>query len=92
MRFGILLPTRRLVMEGGKPEAFRQVIDLAQTAERAGLDSVWVGDSLTAKPRLEPLTDTYRRGVPYRAGKVRDCGVTASAETSGPPRTPGGDT
>ena len=56
MKFGILLPTRRLVMEGGKPEAFRQVIDLAQTAERAGLDSVWVGDSLTAKPRLEPLT------------------------------------
>lgn len=56
MNFGILLPTRRLVMEGGAPEAFRQVIDLAQTAERAGLDSVWVGDSLTAKPRLEPLT------------------------------------
>ena len=56
MKFGILLPTRRLVMEGGKPEAFRQVINLAQTAERAGLDSVWVGDSLTAKPRLEPLT------------------------------------
>lgn len=56
MNFGILLPTRRLVMEGGTPEAFRQVIDLAQTAESAGLDSVWVGDSLTAKPRLEPLT------------------------------------
>lgn len=56
MKLGILLPTRRLVMEGGNPEAFRQVIDLAQTAERAGLDSVWVGDSLTAKPRLEPLT------------------------------------
>ena len=56
MKFGILLPTRRLVMEGGTPEEFRQVIDLAQTAESAGLDSVWVGDSLTAKPRLEPLT------------------------------------
>ena len=56
LKFGILLPTRRLVMEGGAPEAFRQVIELAQTAERAGLDSVWVGDSLTAKPRLEPLT------------------------------------
>ncbi len=56
MKFGILLPTRRLVMEGGKPEAFGQVINLAQTAEQAGLDSVWVGDSLTAKPRLEPLT------------------------------------
>ena len=56
MKFGILLPTRRLVMEGGTPEVFRQVINLAQTAEQAGLDSVWVGDSLTAKPRLEPLT------------------------------------
>ena len=56
MKFGILLPTRRLVMEGGMPEAFGQVIELAQTAEHAGLDSVWVGDSLTAKPRLEPLT------------------------------------
>lgn len=56
MKFGILLPTRRLVMEGGTPEAFGQVISLAQTAEQAGLDSVWVGDSLTAKPRLEPLT------------------------------------
>ena len=56
MKLGILLPTRRLVMEGGTPEAFRQVIDLAQAAELAGLDSVWVGDSLTAKPRLEPLT------------------------------------
>ncbi len=56
MKFGILLPTRRLVMEGGTPEAFGQVIELAQTAEHAGLDSVWVGDSLTAKPRLEPLT------------------------------------
>ena len=56
MRFGVLLPTRRLVMEGGQPEDFKQVIDLAQSAEQAGLDSVWVGDSLTAKPRLEPMT------------------------------------
>ena len=56
MRFGILLPTRRIVMEGGAPKDFQEVISLAQSAERAGLDSVWVGDSLTAKPRLEPLT------------------------------------
>ena len=56
MKFGILLPTRGLVMEGGAPQAFAQIVDLAQTVERAGLDSVWVGDSLTAKPRLEPLT------------------------------------
>ena len=56
MKFGILLPTRRLVMEGGDPQRFHEIIDLAQSAEEAGLDSVWVGDSLTAKPRLEPLS------------------------------------
>ncbi len=56
MKFGILLPTRHLVMEGGKPGQFKEIIALAQTAEQAGLDSVWVGDSLTAKPRLEPLS------------------------------------
>ena len=56
MRFGILLPTRRLVMEGGRPGQFKEIISLAQTAEQAGMDSVWVGDSLTAKPRLEPLS------------------------------------
>ena len=56
MRFGVLLPSRRLVMEGGDPRRFQEIIDLAQSAEDAGLDSVWVGDSLTAKPRLEPLS------------------------------------
>ena len=56
MKFGVLLPTRRLVMEGGDPRRFREIVDLAQSAEEAGLDSVWVGDSLTAKPRLEPLS------------------------------------
>jgi probable F420-dependent oxidoreductase len=29
---------------------------MAETAERLGYDSVWVGDSITSKPRLEPLT------------------------------------
>ena len=56
MKFGVLLPSRRLVMEGGDPRRFREVVELAQSAEEAGLDSVWVGDSLTAKPRLEPLS------------------------------------
>ena len=56
MKFGILLPTRRLVMEGGEPGHFNEIVELAQTAEQAGLESVWVGDSLTAKPRLEPLS------------------------------------
>ena len=56
MKFGVLLPSRRLVMEGGDPRRFREIIELALAAEEAGLDSVWVGDSLTAKPRLEPIS------------------------------------
>ena len=56
MKFGILLPTRRIVMERGDTGRFDEIIRLARRAEEAGLDSVWVGDSLTAKPRLEPLT------------------------------------
>jgi alkanesulfonate monooxygenase SsuD/methylene tetrahydromethanopterin reductase-like flavin-dependent oxidoreductase (luciferase family) len=28
---------------------------MAETAERIGYDSVWVGDSITSKPRLEPM-------------------------------------
>ena len=43
-------------MEGSQPDDIEQIISMAVTSEKAGIDSVWVGDSLTAKPRLEPLT------------------------------------
>jgi alkanesulfonate monooxygenase SsuD/methylene tetrahydromethanopterin reductase-like flavin-dependent oxidoreductase (luciferase family) len=32
------------------------LLDLAELAERLGYDSVWVGDSPIARPRLDPLT------------------------------------
>lgn len=59
--YGYLLPTRGVVLESDDPETFAvsvqsDVIDLARRAEALGLDSVWVGDSVLAKPRLEPLT------------------------------------
>ena len=54
-RLGILLPTRGLLLGDAAPGDARRIIELARRAEAAGLDSVWVGDSLTAKPRLEPL-------------------------------------
>jgi len=54
IRVGYLLPTREGVMEGR--HAARPIIDLARRAEAAGLDSVWLGDSLTAKPRHDPIT------------------------------------
>lgn len=56
LKLGILLPTRGLVMSSEGPPDVEPLMAMAEQAEQAGLDSVWVGDSLTAKPRLEPLT------------------------------------
>jgi alkanesulfonate monooxygenase SsuD/methylene tetrahydromethanopterin reductase-like flavin-dependent oxidoreductase (luciferase family) len=53
-RIGYLLPTREHIMEG-RPSA-APLLDLAARAESFGYDSVWVGDSLMARPRHEPLT------------------------------------
>ena len=52
-KIGYLLPTREHVMRG-HPEA-APLIALAERAEALGYDSVWVGDSLLARPRHEPL-------------------------------------
>jgi alkanesulfonate monooxygenase SsuD/methylene tetrahydromethanopterin reductase-like flavin-dependent oxidoreductase (luciferase family) len=57
-RIGYLLPTREQIMEG-RPGA-APLLDLAARAESLGYDSVWVGDSLLARPRHEPLTRVKR--------------------------------
>ena len=54
VRIGYLLPTREQVMEG-RPAA-APLIALAERAEELGYDSIWVGDSILARPRHEPLT------------------------------------
>jgi probable F420-dependent oxidoreductase len=51
---GILLPTREAVMSG-RP-AVGPMLAMAEGAEALGFSSIWVGDSLTARPRHEPLT------------------------------------
>ncbi|MCH8296798.1 MAG: LLM class flavin-dependent oxidoreductase [Chloroflexi bacterium] len=53
---GVLLPTRGVLVyaRGAKPRVELNW-QMAETAERIGYDSVWVGDSITSKPRLEPL-------------------------------------
>src|SRR5438046_6018191 len=53
-RIGYLLPTREQVMQG-RPEA-ALLLALAERAEGLGYDSIWVGDSILARPRHEPLT------------------------------------
>ncbi|MDA0999358.1 MAG: LLM class flavin-dependent oxidoreductase [bacterium] len=56
VKLGILLPTRGVLLwNKGIPEV-GPVIDLAVRAEELGYDSVFVGDSILAKPRLEALS------------------------------------
>ena len=55
VKLGVLLPTRGLLFRPGPARDAELVLGLARKVEAAGLDSVWVGDSLTAKPRMEPL-------------------------------------
>lgn len=66
VKLGYLLPTREQIMQG-KPDA-APLLALAERAEGAGLDSVWVGDSLLARPRHEPLT--LLAGVAGRVPRV----------------------
>jgi alkanesulfonate monooxygenase SsuD/methylene tetrahydromethanopterin reductase-like flavin-dependent oxidoreductase (luciferase family) len=54
VEFGVLIPTREMVMSG-RPET-APLLTMAEHAEAAGFDSVWIGDSITARPRHEPLT------------------------------------
>lgn len=53
-KIGYLLPTRERVMEGQHETG--PMLQLAERAERLGYASLWVGDSLLARPRHEPLT------------------------------------
>jgi alkanesulfonate monooxygenase SsuD/methylene tetrahydromethanopterin reductase-like flavin-dependent oxidoreductase (luciferase family) len=65
---GILLPTRNSVMTSDDAATLAaktqyDVVGLAQRAESLGFDSVWVGDSVLAKPRHEPLTTIAALGT-----------------------------
>ena len=56
LRVGIQLPTRDVVFNAaGRPRDAALVFAMAEAAAEMGCDSLWVGDSLTSKPRLEPM-------------------------------------
>ena len=71
--YGYLLPTRGIVLSSDDGEtlaakARSDIVGLAERAEATGFGSVWAGDSVLAKPRLEPLSTlaavaTATRGV-----------------------------
>lgn len=52
VKFGLTLPNRGVVI-GATTVA--EMLQLAADAESAGWDSVWVGDSIFAKPRLDAM-------------------------------------
>src|SRR4030095_8186379 len=52
--FGVLIPTREAIMSG-RPET-APLLAIADRAEAAGFDSVWIGDSINARARHAPLT------------------------------------
>jgi alkanesulfonate monooxygenase SsuD/methylene tetrahydromethanopterin reductase-like flavin-dependent oxidoreductase (luciferase family) len=67
VELGVLIPTREAIMSG-RPET-APLLTMAERAEAAGFDSVWIGDSLTARPRHEPLT--LLAAVAVRTRRVR---------------------
>ena len=52
LRFGLTLPNRGVII-GATTVA--EMLDMAGWAESSGWDSVWVGDSIFAKPRLDAM-------------------------------------
>ena len=67
--YGFLLPTRELVMSQTTPDVGR-IIDLAERAEALDFDSVWAGDSILARPRLEAFTTLAAVAARARRFKV----------------------
>lgn len=64
---GLLLPSREVLLWGDSDLGF--LVRASVDAERMGYDSVWVGDSLLARPRGEPLT--ILAAVAGATGRVR---------------------
>lgn len=67
VKLGVLLPTREAVMSGRSDPS--SLFQLAERAEALGYDSIWVGDSLTARPRIDALTTLAAVGA--RTKRVR---------------------
>jgi alkanesulfonate monooxygenase SsuD/methylene tetrahydromethanopterin reductase-like flavin-dependent oxidoreductase (luciferase family) len=67
MRLGILIPTRGVIMQSARRPPVEECWTMARLADHAGYDAVWVGDSVVAKPRLEPITTlAYIAGIAPR--------------------------
>jgi alkanesulfonate monooxygenase SsuD/methylene tetrahydromethanopterin reductase-like flavin-dependent oxidoreductase (luciferase family) len=67
MRLGVLLPHRAVVIQSMRRPPLEDCWTVARMCDEAGMD-VWVGDSIVAKPRVEPLTTlAYCAAITKRA-------------------------
>ena len=67
MKLGMLLPHRAVVLASMRRPSLDLCWTTAGLCDRAGMD-LWVGDSIVAKPRLEPLTTlSYLAAMTSRA-------------------------
>jgi alkanesulfonate monooxygenase SsuD/methylene tetrahydromethanopterin reductase-like flavin-dependent oxidoreductase (luciferase family) len=69
---GVLIGTRGFVMQALRERRDAdpaQMLAMAERADAAGLDSVWVGDSLVSKPRFEPVAALA--AIAARTSRVR---------------------
>lgn len=67
MKFGLTLPNRGVLMGAITSD---QMLEMSEVADRSGaFDSIWVGDSLLGKPRMESVT--LLAGVAARTRHVR---------------------
>ena len=74
--FGILLPTRGLLLEAQdtheNPDPSR-IFVMAKKIEELGYQSIWVGDSLLARPRLDALATLAAVGAVTEKPKLGTC-------------------
>lgn len=67
MRLGILIPHRAVVLQSARRPPIETCWTVARRCDEVGMD-LWVGDSIVAKPRLEPLTTlAYLAAITQRA-------------------------
>ena len=67
MRLGVLLPHRAVVIQSARRPPLEECWTVARLCDEAGMD-IWVGDSIVAKPRVEPLTTlAYCAAITRRA-------------------------
>jgi len=71
VQLGVLLPTRGVLFATQGPPDVTPIYLMAEKAEEAGYHAIWVGDSVTAKPRLDALTTLG--ALAARTSRIRLC-------------------